>query len=97
MSAGRCSGCGFENRSCKVVTAHINAGCDQYTQKFIEDPSSVREPEDEYRAHQEWLKSPEGQMAKEEETEGKRREHLSRQEARRAVEQQRWGRVRPSE
>jgi ABC-type uncharacterized transport system YnjBCD substrate-binding protein len=96
MGAGRCSGCGFEDRSSKIVIAHINAGCEAYTKQFISIPSSVRDPEEEYRAHQEWLRSPEGQVVKEEQVAEKRQAHLAKQEAKRAVEQKRWG-VRPPE
>ncbi len=47
MSAGRCSGCGEVNRSCKVVREHIRS-CPDYRQLLSTAPEKALEPEAEY-------------------------------------------------
>lgn len=49
MSAGRCSGCGDTNRSCKVIREHIRR-CEQYRKLLETDPDKALEPEEDYRS-----------------------------------------------
>lgn len=89
MSAGRCSGCGKEDKSCKVISSHI-LSCPQYREKFLEDSDSVREPEDEYRRHQEYLQTDEGIMEREEQREANHLAYKDKAEAKIARSRERW-------
>ena len=60
MSAGRCSGCGLEDRSCKKIGTHIHT-CSSFLELFRSDPDKALEPEEEYRRYHAWLKTEEGQ------------------------------------
>lgn len=48
MSAGRCSGCGKNDKSCKVVRQHIRT-CPKYAELLRTAPGKALEPEEEYR------------------------------------------------
>ncbi len=51
MSAGRCSGCGDVNRSCKVIREHIRT-CGKYRELLSIAPDMALEPEKDYRQWQ---------------------------------------------
>lgn len=52
MAEGRCAGCGYENKSCKMVTRHT-ASCPDFA-KLYKDPATRHlavEPATEYQRH----------------------------------------------
>jgi hypothetical protein len=92
MSAGRCSGCGLENKSCRVIRSHINT-CPEYVALY-RDPETrplALDPEDEYVKHQAYLKSPEGQAEKDERRAARSAEHRDITNARNAAAAEQWG------
>jgi hypothetical protein len=89
MSRGRCSGCGFENVSCKVVKTHVRT-CPDYVALFKENPDAALDPEEEYRKHREAHDSEEGEAARDERQQDRAAEFRSNAEAILQRQRERW-------
>jgi hypothetical protein len=89
MSRGRCSGCGAENASCKKIRTHVNT-CPEYISLFKSEPEKCLDPEDEYRRHQQFLKTDDAQVAKDEARQTKHDAYRANNAAKIEQAKERW-------
>lgn len=89
MTAGRCSGCGYTDASCKKVRSHVML-CPDYKKLFLDEPDKALDPEVEFARFKEWEESEEGQAAKETARSEKRDIRHAATDKRIKNEQSRW-------